>query len=88
MQDRDHPDKMYKMCPNCGIICCRTDIQPDHTCPDPERWVDRCVEEEANKMMVNNPIQFRKEVQKSLIRHTNAINKLTSNGMYFFDYLI
>ena len=41
---------------------------------------------EANKMMVNNPIQFRKEVQKSLIRHTNAINKLTSNGMYFFDY--
>tara|TARA_B100000902_G_scaffold175658_1_gene169436 strand:+ start:50630 stop:52633 length:2004 start_codon:yes stop_codon:yes gene_type:complete len=41
---------------------------------------------EANKMMVNNPIEFRKEVQKSLIRHTNAINKLTSNGMYFFDY--
>jgi len=42
--------------------------------------------EEANIMMVNDPAQFRKEVQKSLIRHTNAINKLTSNGMYFFDY--
>ena len=42
--------------------------------------------EEANIMMVNDPIQFRKEVKKSLIRHTNAINKLTSNGMYFFDY--
>ena len=42
--------------------------------------------EDANKMMVSNPNQFKKEVQKTLIRHANAINKLVENGMYFFDY--
>jgi urocanate hydratase len=42
--------------------------------------------ESANKMMVNKPKQFKKEVQKTLIRHTNAINTLTARGMYFFDY--
>jgi len=42
--------------------------------------------EEANEMMANNPEQFKKEVQKTLVRHTNAINTLTERGMYFFDY--
>ena len=42
--------------------------------------------EEANKMMSNDPIKFKKEVQKTLIRHTNAINILAEKGMYFFDY--
>ena len=42
--------------------------------------------EQANKMMANNPEKFRKEVQKTLVRHTNAINTLTERGMYFFDY--
>jgi len=42
--------------------------------------------ENANQMMANNPEQFKKEVQQSLIRHTDAINKLTERGMYFFDY--
>ncbi|MEC9208827.1 MAG: urocanate hydratase, partial [Bacteroidota bacterium] len=42
--------------------------------------------EDANEMMVNNPNQFKKAVQKTLIRHTNAINTLTKRGMYFFDY--
>jgi len=42
--------------------------------------------ESANKMMTNNPEQFKKEVQKTLIRHTNAINTLSKRGMYFFDY--
>ena len=42
--------------------------------------------EDANKMMASNPEQFKKEVQKTLIRHANAINKLAENGMYFFDY--
>ena len=42
--------------------------------------------EEANKMMVKDPKQFKIEVQKTLIRHTNAINTLTKRGMYFFDY--
>ena len=42
--------------------------------------------EEANKMISSNPIRFKKEVKNSLIRHMNAINTLTKNGMYFFDY--
>ncbi len=41
---------------------------------------------DANEMMVSNPKQFKEEVQKTLIRHANAINKLAENGMYFFDY--
>ena len=42
--------------------------------------------EDANEMMVNKPEQFKKEVQKTLVRHTNAINTLSERGMYFFDY--
>ena len=42
--------------------------------------------EDANNMMTNNPEQFKKEVQRTLVRHTNAINTLTERGMYFFDY--
>ena len=42
--------------------------------------------EEANNMMTNNPEEFKKEVQKTLIRHTKAINTLSERGMYFFDY--
>ena len=41
---------------------------------------------DANNMMTRNPIKFRKEVEKTLNRHVNAINKLTKRGMYFFDY--
>jgi urocanate hydratase len=42
--------------------------------------------EDSNKMMVENPVLFKEKVQQSLIRQVNAINKLTSNGMYFWDY--
>lgn len=42
--------------------------------------------EEANKMMANNPEKFKKEVQKSLRRQVEAINKHTAKGTYFFDY--
>ena len=42
--------------------------------------------EEANEMMAKEPERFKKEVQKTLQRHVAAINKLTENGMYFFDY--
>ncbi len=42
--------------------------------------------ETSNEMMANNPTQFKEEVQKTLVRHANAINTLTSKGMYFFDY--
>ncbi len=42
--------------------------------------------EESNKMMAEQPEQFKKEVQKTLVRHINAVNTLTANSMYFFDY--
>ena len=42
--------------------------------------------DQANKMMTENPIEFKKKVQETLKRHVNAINKHTSKGTYFFDY--
>jgi urocanate hydratase len=42
--------------------------------------------EESNQMMANNPEQFKIEVQKTLVRHINAVNALAKKGMYFFDY--
>ena len=42
--------------------------------------------EDANKIMAEDNHHFKKEVQKSLQRHVAAINKMTKNGMYFFDY--
>ncbi len=42
--------------------------------------------EQSNDMMAHNPEQFKTEVVKSLRRQVAAINKLTDNGMYFFDY--
>jgi len=42
--------------------------------------------EESNTMMSDNPSQFKNEVQRSLKRHVNAINKHTEKGTYFFDY--
>lgn len=41
---------------------------------------------DAQSMMVNDPDQFKQAVQKSLIRHANAIHVMASKGMYFFDY--
>lgn len=40
----------------------------------------------ANRMMVDNPEQFKKEVQSSLIRQVEAINAHVARGTYFFDY--
>ncbi len=42
--------------------------------------------EESNEMMANNPAKFKEEVQKTLRRHADAINKHTAKGTYFFDY--
>jgi len=42
--------------------------------------------DESNEMIKNDPKKFKSKVQESLIRHVNAINKLTDRGMYFFDY--
>jgi len=40
----------------------------------------------ANKMMTENPIQFKKKVQETLKKHAKAINRHTAKGTYFFDY--
>lgn len=42
--------------------------------------------EEANRMMAEAPVKFKEKVQESLRRHVEAVNTLTSRGMYFFDY--
>ena len=42
--------------------------------------------EESNKMMAEDPDTFRERVFDSLRRQVAAINKLTAQGMYFFDY--
>lgn len=42
--------------------------------------------EEANKMMAEDPQQFKMHVQTSLCRQIAAINKHTARGTYFFDY--
>ncbi len=42
--------------------------------------------EESNRMMVENPSEFKKQVYNSLQRQVSAINKLAANGMYFWDY--
>ena len=42
--------------------------------------------EDANEMMANQPDLFKEKVRETLRRHTNAINKHTAKGTYFFDY--
>lgn len=42
--------------------------------------------ETAKQMLAEQPDQFKEEVYKTLRRHVAAINKLTSQGMYFWDY--
>ncbi len=42
--------------------------------------------EESNRMMAEDPEEFKKRVQESLRRQAAAINRLSDQGMYFFDY--
>ncbi|GAB6023624.1 Urocanate hydratase [Chamberlinius hualienensis] len=42
--------------------------------------------EDANEMMANDPLKFKQLVQESLRRQISAINKLSSSGMFFWDY--
>lgn len=42
--------------------------------------------EEAQVMMAERPAEFKDKIQATLRRHVAAINKLTAQGMYFFDY--
>lgn len=42
--------------------------------------------EESNRLMVENPEEFKNRVYESLRRQVSAINQLSARGMYFFDY--
>ena len=42
--------------------------------------------EESNHLMAYEPEKFKQRVQESLRRQVEAINRLTADGMYFFDY--
>ena len=42
--------------------------------------------DDANEMMQKHPEEFKRIVQKSLIRHAEIIKKHTQKGTYFFDY--
>ncbi len=42
--------------------------------------------EESLSLMAGNPAQFKEKVQSSLRRQVEAINKLSLQGTYFFDY--
>lgn len=42
--------------------------------------------QESNAMMVEEPEKFRAAVQASLHRQVEAINTMSSRGMYFWDY--
>lgn len=42
--------------------------------------------EESNELMAANPLKFGDAVRLTLRRHAEAVNTLSSQGMYFFDY--
>ncbi|WP_242082360.1 urocanate hydratase [Aestuariivivens sediminis] len=42
--------------------------------------------EESNRLIREEPENFKVKVQESLRRHANAINKHAEKGTYFFDY--
>ncbi len=42
--------------------------------------------DEAKECMSNDPERFKDLVQETLRRHTDAVNKMSDRGMYFFDY--
>jgi urocanate hydratase len=42
--------------------------------------------DQSTQLMAKDPDKFKGLVQESLIRQVNAINSLTSGGMYFWDY--
>lgn len=41
---------------------------------------------ESQKMISEDPLNFKIHVQNSLRKHVKIINELVKNGMYFFDY--
>ena len=42
--------------------------------------------DQANEMMVKDPVKFKEQIQETLRRHADYINRHTAQGTYFFDY--
>ncbi len=42
--------------------------------------------DESNRLMAEDPDQFKAKVKQSLVRQVNAINTMAKQGMYFWDY--
>ena len=42
--------------------------------------------QESSLMMSNDPEKFAQEIQKTLIRHADAVNTLSDRGLFFWDY--
>ncbi|MFM7234704.1 MAG: urocanate hydratase [Flavobacteriales bacterium] len=42
--------------------------------------------EESNRLMAEQPEEFKNRLQETLRRHASAVNKHAAKGMYFFDY--
>jgi urocanate hydratase len=42
--------------------------------------------EEAKELLLKDKAKFKKAIKDTLVRHVNAINKLSEQGMYFWDY--
>lgn len=42
--------------------------------------------EESNRMIKEDPDEFKARVKDSLVRHVHAVNRHTEKGTYFFDY--
>ncbi len=42
--------------------------------------------DQANELMATDPEAFKVKVKETLVRHTDAINRHTAKGTYFFDY--
>ncbi len=42
--------------------------------------------EESNQMMAEQPELFKEKVYESLRKHVEAVNRMTQNNMYFWDY--
>merc|ERR1712038_1118428 len=42
--------------------------------------------DEGNKLLAEDPERFKSLVQATLVRHVEAINKLSDAGLFFWDY--
>lgn len=42
--------------------------------------------EESNTMMSSDPIEFKRRIYTTLVRHADSVNKHSAKGTYFFDY--